>query len=647
MTRVDERGVVRGETRRGGLRIALLGNPNTGKTTLFNRLCGLRAKTANFPGSTVERHAGTLHGRGGAHELIDLPGIYSLSLELPESRICSECLEGRIGDCVPDAAILVVDATNLARNLQFVQAALRRHLPMVVAINFTDVAKRRGLTIDSSALAAKLGCPVVPISARLGLGLDRLVESTERAAEEGWSEAHAAARAGVLPPSDASSKAIAEWANGAAIAAAASASSGRSEIHDRADLVLTHPLVGIGVFVTMMSLLFAAIFWLAGWPMDGVDWLVAQASNGAKWLVPAGAFQDLVVDGVIAGVGATLIFLPQICLLFFLISLMEDSGYLARAAIAVDRVMSKFGLPGQAFVPLLSSHACALPGVLATRLIPDRRDRIAAIFVAPFMSCSARLPVYALVVSILFVDRPVAAALAFVGCYALGALAGLFTALLLRTTLLRGRSRPMVIELPDYRVPSVRTALATMVERGMLFLKNAGSVILAISIVMWWLSAYPRADEGAEAASIRERAAAARVAGDAALTEALDTQAEVAQARWQQSQSFAGRLGSLAEPIFRPLGFDRQLTIGVLTSFLAREVFTSTMAVLAGTPNAEDEGETIGAIRGMTRDDGSPLFDRATCWSVLVFFVLAMQCLPTMALVRREIGSTLWMLAQF
>jgi len=671
MTRTDARGdsgaaAARGDPHGRSLRIALLGNPNTGKTTLFNRLCGLRAKTANFPGSTVERHTGSLRGSNATHELVDLPGTYSLSLELPESRICAECLEGRIGDCVPDAAILVVDATNLARNLQFVQAALRRHLPMVVAVNLVDIAVRRGITIDAAALTQQLETPVVLVSGRTGEGLEELVRAVERVGAEGWNEALARRRAAALPSDPVDSALVARWASDAAVAAVASGHTAtatsrdrqtpagarapsrvRASIHERVDLVLTHPMLGIGAFIIVMAALFAAIFWVASYPMDGVDWLIAMLGESVSRVLPEGAVRDLLVDGVIAGVGITLVFLPQICLLFFLISLLEDSGYLARAAIAVDRLMSRFGLPGQAFVPLLTSHACALPGILATRLIPDTRDRIAAIFVAPFMSCSARLPVYTLVVSILFVDRPIAAALAFIGCYILGASAGLLTALLVRLTLLRGRSRPMVIELPDYRRPSIRSALVTMWQRGLLFLRNAGSVILAISVVMWWLSAYPQAPETSQVAQLRAEAEALR--GQAgAVPDELDALAEIEQARAQQAQSFAGRLGSIFEPLFRPLGFDRQLTVGVLTSFLAREVFTSTMAVLAEAPSPDDdEGKAIAAIRGMKRDDGTPVFSTATSWSVLVFFVLAMQCLPTMVLVRREIGSWKWMVLQF
>lgn len=628
-------------------RIALLGNPNTGKTTLFNRLCGLRAKTANFPGSTVERHVGPMRGGKATHELIDLPGVYSLSLELPESRICAECLEGRIGDCVPDAAILVVDATNLSRNLQFVQSALRRHLPMVVAVNLVDVAVRRGLTIDAAALSRRLACPVVLVSARTGEGLEDLVREVERAAERGWSDAIAIERASALPPASADSAAVAKWASDTAVEAAAREHSGPS-IHERIDLVLTHPVAGVAAFIAVMAAFFTAIFWIATFPMDGIDWLIGAVGGAVASILPEGAFRELIVDGVIQGVGIALVFLPQICLLFFLISLLEDSGYLARAAIAVDRVMSRFGLPGQAFVPLLSSHACALPGILSTRLIPDPRDRIAAILVAPFMSCSARLPVYTLVVSILFPGRPLLSALAFIGCYALGATAGLLTALLVRSTLLRGRTRPMVIELPDYRMPSLWTATVTMWERGMLFLRNAGSVILAISVLMWWLSAYPHADESPRAAELRAQAESMLEQGDEAQAAALAQEADLVQGRHQQSESFAGRLGSLVEPVFRPLGFDRQLTVGILTAFLAREVFTSTMAVLAQGPDLEeDQAGAVAAIRAMTRDDGTPLFTSATCWSVLVFFVLAMQCLPTMVLVRRESGSMKWVLLQF
>jgi ferrous iron transport protein B len=621
------------------MRVALLGNPNVGKSTLFNALCGLRVKTANFPGSTVEHHVGAFRDRRGREfELIDLPGTYSLRLELPESRLCRDCLEGRIGDCTPDAALIVLDSTNLVRNLQFAASALRREVPSVIALNMSDEAARRGLSIDTRAASDHLGCPVVAVSGRSGMGLHELTD----ALADVTARRSAALPLHPLPGGEPGSADAVRWATQLFAQIGGSGTSSRDALHDRLDAAFTHPVLGLAVFGAVMTALFAALFWVAKWPMEWIgsafDAMAALVSD----VIPQGVLQDLLANGVVGGIAATVVFLPQICILFFLLALLEDSGYLARAAFALDRVMRRFGLPGQAFMPLLSSHACALPGIMSTRLIPDPRDRIAAILAAPFMSCSARLPVYVLLCGILFADRPLMAGLAFVGCYVLGAAAGLLTALLARRTVLRGPSRPMVLELPAYRIPHLRTAIATAVERGWVFLRNAGSVILAIAVVMWWLSAYPKVDEQAP---LHE---STPMATDASSSRKVTAEAAVETARAQQAGSFAGMAGRAVEPLFSPIGLDSQLTIAVLTSFMAREVFTTTVFVVtgAGDDAGEDEG-TLERVRSATRLDGTPLFTVPTAWSLLVFYVLAMQCLPTLALVRRETGSWRWPLVQF
>jgi ferrous iron transport protein B len=332
--------------------------------------------------------------------------------------------------------------------------------------------------------------------------------------------------------------------------------------------------------------------------------------------------------------------------LFFLLSILEDTGYLARAAFVIDRVVCRFGLPGQAFVPLLSSHACALPGIMATRLIPDRRDRLATILVAPFMSCTARMPVYVLLTSMLFVDSPWLAGLAFAGCYILGGVAALLSAFIARRTILPGRSRPMMLELPDYRVPSLRTALLTTWDRAFVFLRNAGTIIMGISIVMWWLSAYPHAGELPEVTELNDRAALVATT-DPGAAEQLLAEGETLQTRAQQEQSFAGRLGAAVQPVFAPIGLDDKLTVAVLTSFLAREVFVSTMVVLLGTGEDIEDRGVVQEIRNAQRPDGSRLFNPPTAAALLVFFVLAMQCLPTLAVTRRESGSWKWAGLQF
>ena len=417
--------------------------------------------------------------------------------------------------------------------------------------------------------------------------------------------------------------------------------SATDRLSERLDKAFTHSLIGLLAFVAVMGGLFWTIFKLAAVPMDLIDTIFGGLGGWIEGNMAEGAVRDLLVDGVVGGIAGTVVFLPQICMLFFLISLLEDTGYLARAAFVMDRLLCRFGLPGHAFVPLLSSHACALPGIASTRLIPDRRDRLATILVAPFMSCSARIPVYVVLTGLLFAEDSGRAALAFVGCYALGALAALFSAWLFRRSLLPGNPRAMVLELPSYKLPSLRSALLMAWHQGRMFLEKAGTVIVAICIVMWWLSTYPTPDESQKAEAVQQMTQQAMADG----LQDIPTP-EFFEAKYTQSYSYAGRLGRLGQPIFAPLGYDWQLTVGVLTSFLAREVFVSTMAVLVEGDAELDEQGVIEKVKNATRDDGTPLFTPATSASLLVFFVLAMQCLPTLAVTRQETGGLRWALIQ-
>jgi len=629
-------------------RIALLGAPNTGKTTLFNRLCGLRAKTANFPGTTTDARVGRFQlndQAGAAAEIVDLPGTYRLFLDLPEARICRGVLEGEGMYRQPDAVVVVADATNLSRSLCLVGELLGIGLPTVVALNMVDLAQRRGLTLDPVRLGRLLGCPVVPVVARSGRGVAELRLTLASALGE-------PPVAPELPPPDsADGDALLTWADlvmEQSVGGAGAVGSGSDTLTVRLDQAFTHPILGVLLFAAVMAGLFWTVFALATIPMDLIDWTFGVIGEWVQATLPAGVIRDLLSDGVVAGIAGTVVFLPQICLLFFLISLLEDTGYLARAAFVTDRILSRFGLPGHAFVPLLSSHACALPGILSTRLIPDRRDRMATILVAPFMSCSARLPVYILLTSLLFRDQPLMAGLAFTGCYLLGSLAALISAFVARRTLLKGHSRPMVLELPSYKLPALRTAVITAYQQGKAFLQTAGTVILAICIVMWWLSAFPRVDPPPEATTLRTEAAALEAnEPDRALE--LVAEASNLEAYHAQAASFAGRLGRLIQPVYEPLGYDWQLTVGVLTSFLAREVFVSTLAVLITGEDIDDPADegVFSRVRDAKRDDGSPLFTPATAASLLVFFVLAMQCLPTLVVTRRETGAWRWAALQF
>ncbi|MCG3121659.1 MAG: Fe(2+) transporter FeoB [Phycisphaerales bacterium] len=684
-------------------RVALLGNPNTGKTTLFNRLCGLRHKTSNFPGTTQEARIGAIRSDEGGDRvhLIDLPGIYSLELAQSESAVCREVLAGNLaprGEPIgaPAAVCVVVDSANLARNLLLVGEVLGRRLPTVVALNMIDLARRSGIRIEPAELERQLGCSVVECSARSGEGLDRLASAlatarvpnrTPPGTREGLEEwADSVYGLCVGHPHDAAAP---PQERGPAAAPRRAATTWSTT--DRLDRVFTHPFMGMLVFVAVMTGLLMVVFQLATYPMD---WIEAVFSGNQEWvaawqpawiaelvgggltglvehLMPPGILRELVAGGVVSGIGATVIFVPQIALMFFLISLLEDTGYLARAAFLMDRLLRPFGLPGHSFVPLLSSHACALPGIMATRTIPDRRQRLLTILIAPFMTCSARLPVYVLVTVLLFRDRPLMAALAFVGCYALGAAAGLASALVLGRTVLRGAHRPMILELPTYKVPSLRTAMVTTFDRSVVFLKNAGTNILAISIVLWWLGSYPKVDPPDAAVQLRQMAAEIRqtrladsnvhdsrtaqpaepsatapVGDRDRAADELEERADQLESSHAKASSFAGRIGKAVQPVFAPLGFDWQLTVGVVTSFAAREVFVSTMAVIVtGQDDAESQGvlEQVGDAR---REDGTPVFTTATCWSLLVYYVLAMQCLPTLAVTAREAGGVRWAFLQ-
>lgn len=664
----------------GLLRVALLGNPNTGKTTLFNRLSGLRHKTSNFPGTTQEARLGFVRGgwsRGDdaqaerieCVELIDLPGIYSLELAQSEAEICRRVLAGTLspaGEAAvpPEAVCVVLDATNLARNLLLAGEVLRRRLPTLIVLNMIDLARKRGLHVDVAMLEERLGCRVLQTSARTGEGMGEIMprlasatipnrtppgtqEGLEAWADEIYTEVSTAHDQTELFPPDAR---------------------GTTTLTDRLDHVLTHPVLGPIGFVLIMTGLFWTIFSLASIPMDLIEaifsgndawvaawqpeWLSALTGGGLTGLVnhvmPPGLIRELLAEGVVSGIGATVIFVPQIVILFFLISVLEDTGYLARAAFVMDRVLRPFGLPGHAFVPLLSSHACALPGIMAARGVPDRRERLATILVAPFMSCSARIPVYVLLTALLFPGQPGMQALAFTGCYALGAIAGLLSAALARRTLLRGPSRPMALELPTYKWPSLYTATVNAIDRGVFFLRKAGTNILLVCVALWWLSAFPHVEPPTRAMEIRAQAAGEGV--DEAAAADLLAEADRLEASHARASSFIGRMGRAAQPAFEPLGYDWQLTVGVLASFAAREVFVSTMSVVIAGEESTDvtENQTLlDRISGAVRDDGkTPVFKPGTAWSLLVFFVLAMQCLPTLVVTAREAGGVKWALLQ-
>ena len=627
----------------GAVAIALVGNPNAGKTSLFNRLTGLRAKTANFPGTTVEHRRAHLSLNGLDATLIDLPGLYSLDATTPDEQIAADALIGRLpGMQAPDVILQVIDATNLERNLFLTSQVLHLERPTIAALNLTDIAEKQGLSFDIEELRERLGCPVVAISARTGRGIEELVQLITHAARHRPAPDLHPDLATCTSCRGCQYSARFDWAESVHAVSVRGDATKLGRVSEAIDRVLTHRVAGLACFAAVMTLTFLVIFWAATFPMDLVDGLFSLAAQTVGRWLPEGDLNSLVTDGVIGGVGGMLVFLPQICLLFFVLALLEDSGYMARAAFVMDRLMQKVGLPGKAFVPLLSAHACAIPAIMSTRVIEDRRDRLATILVLPLMTCSARIPVYAMVTALLFPGNPLKAAALFAGAYALGIIAALAVAWVFKRTLLKGPIRPLVIELPNYRLPSIRNALLLTYDRAMAFVTTAGTTILVISLVLWALATYPKTSVDEMSADVQAQLAHMTAAGDDAAADRLTQQVEL-------EHSFAGRIGQAVEPAFAPLGFDWKMSVGVLSSFAAREVIVSTMAVLYGLgADGAEEGvdSLLGSLRTATRPDGSLVFTPAACLSLLVFYVLTMQCLPTQAVTRRETGSWKWPLLQ-
>ena len=668
--------------------IVLVGNPNAGKTLLFNRLTGLRAKAANYPGVTVDFREATTRIAEHEFQVVDLPGLYSLEVVSPEEKITKDFLikDSRAKETRPDLVLLVLDATNLQRNLFLASEVLELPLSVVVALNVIDVARLQGIEIDVESLSNRLKCPVVAVSAKTGEGIAELKQKLSEFAESpfpisepitscttGCNGCHFAVRH--------------DWAKKITSDSVAGLSNG-SCVASKMDRMLTHPIYGVVTFIILMLFVFYMIFTFATFPMNLIDgaftslgssvsdaipstksnpiiwfWLVMLCiaasglllSYAAKirlttfrivviagvsvlvGLLPANELQSLLSDGVVAGVGGMLVFLPQICILFFFIALLEDSGYMARAAFVMERIMRCVGLPGKAFVPMLSAHACAIPGIMSARVIENWRDRLTTILILPLLTCSARLPVYAMIAALLFMGSAIKAALVFVAADSLGIVAALGSAWLLKRTILPGVAVPLVIELPQLRWPSLRNAGLTVLDRAVIFIRQAGTIILLISVALWALASYPKMP-ASELAQIEQNAA---TVGDDAVGQRV-AQAEI-------EYSVAGRVGRWVEPIFAPLGFDWQINIGVITSFAAREVVVSTLAIVygIGDDSAEDKTTLIETLRRQKRPDGSPVFTTATSLSFLVFFVLAMQCLPTQAVTRRETGSWKWAILQF
>lgn len=644
--------------------VAMLGNPNVGKTSIFNRLTNLLAKTSNFPGTTIDRRIGKVELKHGKTiTLVDLPGMYSLEATSPEETVARDFILGESGTA-PDAVLIVVDATHLQRTLFIARQAMQRGCPTIVAVNMIESARKRGIEIDLTLLSRKIGCPVVGISARTGEGFDRLKTQLE-VVTTGLSlpvlmpvlmptsatpvpalEAVANPLTVISEDESCGACRICPYADGHHWASSLARESTRDGLvasdatTDRVDAFLTNAWLGPIVFAAIMLAAFSLVFYFAQYPMELLDGGFGSLSSWVSRWLPEGDFQSLVTDGIIGGVGGVMVFLPQIFILFFMLAILEDTGYLARAVVVVDRWMRRVGLPGQAFVPLLAAHACAIPAIMSTKVIENRRDRLAAIMVIPLMTCSARLPVYSMVAAMLFPDRPFLAAALFASAYGLGMLAAFVVSFLLKLTLLPGEPSPLILDLPPYRAPSIRNALRYAYERGWMFLRDAGTIILLISIGIWALSTYPKLSDE----QFTENMTADSVAVDTL------SEDELANLRSSADQRHAliGRMGQAVAPVFEPLGFDWKVSVGVMTSFAAREMVVSTLSILYGLgEEPEDESSLQQRLASATDADGNRVFDTATCMSLLVFFVLAMQCLPTQAVTKKETGSWGWAAFQF
>jgi ferrous iron transport protein B len=704
--------------------VALLGNPNTGKTTLFNALAGLRQRVGNYPGVTVETKKGQMTCAGQVIDLIDLPGTYSLAPRSPDEMLAVDVILGQQKkEPRPDVLLVILDASNLDRNLYLATQALELGVPVVVALNMMDIAARQQIQIDAGELGRRLGVPVVPIQANKGIGLDQLRQTVLSAVKNGSPPNRVAfpeaferetqalqrsldgrvdpflVRRLLLDAGGYTEKRMAAQANdspvthggGEPLALATCLQDARQRLAecqcagpaleartryawirnltaqcvrrpslrpvtwtDRIDRLLTHKVWGSLVFLALMFLVFQAIFTGAQPLMKLIDNAKDALADYLQDLLPAGPLTSLLVNGIIEGVGAVVAFVPQIVILFGFLAILEDCGYMARAAFLMDKVMARCGLSGKSFIPMLSSVACAVPGIMATRVIENRRDRLATILVAPLMSCSARLPVYILLIGTFLKEgwpRWVPGLTMF-AMYGIGLVVAPLIALLLKRTLLRGETPVFIMEMPLYKWPSLRTVLRRMGDSAWAFVRRAGTLILASMVLVWALLYFPARDFDTRIAALREQA----TEQEGQDPEGVEEQINALMGEWQR-QSFLGQAGQALAPVVRPLGWDWKIGMAVLASFPAREVVVGTLGIIYNEGKtdskeilqAQDVGSTSLAkkLRSETWPDnaglhGQPVFTIPTVLSIMVFFALCCQCASTLAVIRRETRSWRW-----
>ncbi len=580
---------------------ALVGNPNAGKSALFNALTGARQKIANYPGVTVERKAGRLTLPGGdSVELIDLPGSYSFDAASPDEEVTRKVVHGEFaGESIPDVIVLVVDAANLEQHLVFAQEVLELGRPTVVALNMIDLAERDGLTLDPEALSEALGVPVVPTVAVRRRGLAELAEAIAEAEAHADEDAHKRWHI-TLPERRLAAKHMAR--------AAILSKSTRHTVENGIDRVLLNPWIGPVILFGLLFVIFQAVFAWATPFADALEDGVGAISGVVSASLPSGFVHDFLVEGVLAGVGSVVVFLPQIVILFFFILLMEASGYMARAAFLMDRLMAGVGLSGKSFIPLLSSFACAIPGIMATRSIPDPKDRLTTILVAPLMTCSARLPVYAVIIAAVIPQTTIGPGVGLQGLvlfalYIAGIVGAMIVALVLRHTVTSGAASGFIMEMPRYQLPRLKDLAIGLWQRAWVFLRRAGTIIFTVTIVLWLMLSFPKAEPGES----------------------------------QMDASVAGRIADVMHPVLEPIGFNREISLALIPAMAAREVAVSALATTYAV-DAEDEDL---AAAGVT-DKIAALWSLPTALAFLAWFVFAPQCISTIAVARRETNGWKW-----
>lgn len=632
------------------MKIALLGNPNTGKSSLFNMLTGLRQHVGNFPGVTVDKKSGTLLIGEEQHQLTDFPGTYSIYPHSKDEQVVYDALSDSTHPEYPDLALIVVDASNLRRNLLLFTQIYDLGIPCILLLNMSDVAERKGITIHLEGLQAAFpNTPIVQTNARVGLGKNRILEAI---ASIDLTPDHSSflKEARLASPDDQKQQEteidqryqlIHELVK--RVETERKVSTQQSKTH-RLDRLLIHPFWGYIIFAAVLMVIFQFIFSFATVPMDFIDGLFADLSSWLTVQLPEGIFTDLLTEGIIPGIGGVVIFIPQIAFLFFFISLLEESGYLARVVFIMDRLMRPFGLNGKSVVPLMSSVACAIPGVMATRTIADWKERMITILVAPLMSCSARIPVYTLLIALVIPEKTVLGifnlqGLVLFALYSLGVISALLVAIILKA-LIRTRERGfLLLELPSYKMPRWGNVGITVVEKVKVFVVDAGKIILAISIVLWVLATYGPSDSMQHAAQQAKQQAVEQGLDEEATNDLI--------ASTKLEHSYMGMLGKTIEPVIQPLGYDWKMGISLITSFAAREVFVGSLATIYA---VHDDGAENKPLREKLlrekRSDGTRVYNLGSGLSLMVFYVFAMQCMATLAVVKRETRSWKWPLIQ-